>query len=112
MIIERGKVLGVEKFLLYSEYIEEAKLCLKMSEDSKLSHITVGLSPSRALDPFKAQGNKNLSEKLLLSGYSLHGKPALEKYFAQLDQLIVSAPKGKIVAIGNCGLDYTRLDYA
>ena len=36
----------------------------------------------------------------------------LEEYFVQIDQFIENATPGKIIAIGECGLDYDRYEFA
>ena len=36
----------------------------------------------------------------------------LDEYFVQIDQFIEQATPGKIIAIGECGLDYDRFEFA
>lgn len=36
----------------------------------------------------------------------------MNSYFERIDKFIADAPPGKIVAVGECGLDYDRFEFA
>ena len=67
-----------------------------MSDDF---YATIGVHPCRATEPFK---DKNLSQQ-----------DALDAYFDKIRHILkTSEGKEKFVAIGECGLDYDRFEYA
>jgi len=93
IVFERAKVYGVQKLLMGGTYLEDS---LKSYEFSKLSpdyYCTAGIHPCRAA--------QHILEK-----------KKFEEYFAEIEKIIQSAEKGKIVAVGECGLDYDRFSYA
>lgn len=81
---------GLDKIIITGGSLEESQAALKLSEtDSKL-FCTVGCHPTRC-DEFEKSGDP-------------------DKYLGDLSQLI-NDKKEKVVAIGECGLDYDRLHF-
>ena len=71
---------------------------LKLCQGSKDYYATIGVHPCRATEPFKGDGSE---------------KDLLDKYFADMRKVLRKHPeRHKIVAIGECGLDYDRFEYA
>jgi len=90
-VLERSFEVGLERIMVTAgclEDIKEAKVICEI--DPKRLHTTVGVHPTRC-NEFEASGNA-------------------EGYLKQLDEHIESAG-GKVVAIGECGLDYDRLEF-
>ena len=80
----------------------DVKFALKLSSKSKDSFVTIGLSPSLAMEPLKENKDNKKSENQLY-----------DEYFDQIrDFLKDPKSKGKFIAIGECGLDYARLNLA
>ena len=75
-------------------------------------YTTVGIHPCRALEPYKSHMKPGDVQDGSVIEAGLR-KNLLDKYYEQLDEFIGrSASLGKIVAIGECGLDYDRFEYA
>lgn len=91
--------MGVKKFLFAAGYIEDAKVSYDLSLKSENFYATVGIHPCRANEPYKT--SKEPKEK------------ALADYLAKIDDMLGNSEhKHKYVAIGECGLDYDRFEYA
>lgn len=81
-------------------YIEDAKLSYDLSLKSGDFYATIGVHPCRANEPFKHSKNEDPQK-------------VLTKYFDDIRNILRNSEhKGKFVAIGECGLDYDRFDYA
>lgn len=113
--IARANQFGVNKFLFASGYLDDAQVSLDLSMRSEHFYTTVGIHPCRALEPYKShmpQGKDDDTQDGTVIEAGLRNE-LLDKYFQQLDDFIGrSAALGKIVAIGECGLDYDRFEYA
>ena len=82
-----------------------------MSKISDNFYVTVGLAPAWALEPFREYREKIRSNGI--QELTNHERDhILKQYFKEMDKFIENSPPGKIIAIGKCGLDYDRLDYA
>jgi len=97
-VIQRGRKQGL-KYLMctsgcYSDAIESLQLC-EQYEDIVT---TVGMHPTRC---------KNFGSGETVDGKTVRGHELIEK----MKELIQAHPK-KIVAIGECGLDYDRLHFS
>ena len=97
-VIERGRKYGVQKYLFAAGYIEDALDSYQLALRSSDFFATIGVHPCRATEPFKGDGSEE--EKL-------------DAYFDRIrDILKTTDQKEKFVAIGECGLDYDRFEYA
>ena len=92
-VLKRAKEYGVEKLLLGGTYLADCVKSYKISLLNDNYYCTMGLHPCRANEP------------------SIQKKSTAE-YFAELEKLIQGCQKGKLVGIGECGLDYDRFSYA
>ena len=108
--IERANLFGVRGFLFAAGYLEDARTSLDLSQRDANSYATIGVHPCRALEPYKARLPEGAKDGTVIEAEER--KTMLEAYFEQIDQFIASAPTGKIVAIGECGLDYDRFEFA
>ena len=82
-------------------YIHDAEDSYNLSLKSDDFFCTVGIHPCRATEPFKD----------LKDGESRES--ALQKYIERIDDMLTTVSrKDKFVAIGECGLDYDRFEYA
>ena len=75
--------------------IEDAKKSYDLSVKSEDYYITIGVHPCRASEVFKDNGTVESYQKSI--------EETIETYFQD---------KSKLVAIGECGLDYDRFTYA
>ncbi|KAJ9067474.1 hypothetical protein DSO57_1038761 [Entomophthora muscae] len=93
-VLERAQLMGVEKIILTGTDLGESKTSLEIIERFKDSNTelftTVGVHPTRCQE------------------FLNYSSP--EAYEQELRKLIRDNPK-KIVAIGECGLDYARLEF-
>ena len=88
-ILKRARTHGVEKFLILGSCLEESKKSYDFSLLYSNTYCSAGVHPCQALKP---QEDKD--------------------YFSELEKIIKEAKKDKLVAIGECGLDYDRLSLA
>ncbi|KAH7425178.1 hypothetical protein KP509_11G043400 [Ceratopteris richardii] len=91
-VFERAWTAGVDRIIVTGGSLEESREALKLAETDGRLYCTVGVHPTRCSE-FEASGNpKKHLEDLL--GLAKEG-----------------VAKGKVVAIGECGLDYDRLQF-
>lgn len=108
--IERANIFGVRKFLFAAGYLADAQISLNLSNRSENFYATIGIHPCRALDPYKDRLSENCKDGTELPIEDR--RTLLEEYFCRIDKFITDAPPGKIVMIGECGLDYDRFEFA
>jgi len=93
-VLERSRKAGVKSMIITGGSLHESREALELSREHGF-YATVGCHPTRSaqFDSFK-------------------GGP--EKYLEKLDELIAGhlEGKGRVVAVGECGLDYDRLHFA
>ena len=101
-VIKRANDYGVVKFLFAGGFLKDALASYELSLGSSDFYATIGVHPCRAKEPFMlADGGLDISNE------------RLSTYVKQIEETIeTAAQKDKYVAIGECGLDYDRFDYA
>ncbi|XP_044265796.1 putative deoxyribonuclease TATDN1 [Tribolium madens] len=87
-VLKRSWDAGLEKIIITGGNLEESQKALKIAETDERLFTTVGVHPTRCLE-FEADPSH---------------------YLTQLRQTIENGGK-KVVAIGECGLDYDRLQF-
>ncbi|AFZ79657.1 hydrolase, TatD family member protein [Theileria equi strain WA] len=96
-VLERAKGIGMEKIIITSgclqDVYESLEICEKYDKECKFLFTTVGVHPTRCNEFVKNKYSK--SEK---------------EYLDALDELI-ARNRSRIVAIGELGLDYDRLQF-
>lgn len=90
-VIERAKSIGVKGMLIVGGHAQDTIDSYEICQRSKNFYTTVGLHPCHANRVAKEGGQA--------------------AYFQVLEDLIVKY-RPKVVAVGECGLDYDRLDYS
>jgi len=91
-VVNRAKANHVEKMLFASGCIEDTHHSYNLSQKSEHFYTTIGVHPCRA-----TEANQSGLE--------------IEKYFLMIRELL-DKYKDKIIAIGECGLDYDRFHYS
>lgn len=91
-VLSRAWTAGVDRIIVTGGSLEESKEALAIAETDARLFCTVGVHPTRC-NEFDESGNP-------------------EKHFQELLALAKEGvEKGKVVAIGECGLDYDRLHF-
>ncbi|KAI5059378.1 hypothetical protein GOP47_0025697 [Adiantum capillus-veneris] len=91
-VLERAWNSGIDRIIVTGGSLEESREALCLAETDGRLFCTVGVHPTRCSE-FEASGNS-------------------EKHLEDLLELAKEGvAKGKVVAIGECGLDYDRLQF-
>jgi len=92
-VLQRAWAGGMEKMIITAGTLEEARMALDLARRDPRLFCTVGIHPTRctAIDDYPAGPDQYLQDLLQLA------KAGQEE--------------GKVVAIGECGLDYARLEF-
>jgi TatD DNase family protein len=91
-VIDRAQKYNVEKMLFASGCVEDVHDSYILSQKSENFYTTIGIHPCRALE-------------------AEDSKIDIEKYFDHIRE-VYAKYKDKIIAIGECGLDYDRFHYS
>lgn len=90
-VIERAHSVGCDRFLFVGGKIEDSEHSYELAKKDPNYYCTVGVHPCMVMD--------------------VENYESQEKYIEKLEKLIVDYGD-KCVAVGECGLDYDRFDYA
>lgn len=88
-VLQRAADVGVQKIIITGGNLEDSKDALKLAETEECLFSTVGCHPTRSNE------------------FDKHGDP--DKYLSDLIELAKSSEK--VVALGECGLDYDRTQF-
>ncbi|KAJ2159036.1 hypothetical protein GGF46_003328 [Coemansia sp. RSA 552] len=91
-VLDRARAAGVVEMMVTGGSLGESTAAVQLSREHPGLFATVGCHPTRSSEPGQHTGGT-------------------EAYFAELQQLI-EANRDKVVAVGECGLDYDRLHFA
>eukprot|EP00752_Nemacystus_decipiens_P005363 g4864.t1 len=93
-VLERATAAGVEKMIVTAGTLEESREALKLAKAHPNLYSTVGVHPTRCSEFFGGGGGDSEAHVAALAAVLEEGKEL-----------------GKVVAVGECGLDYDRLHF-
>lgn len=100
-VLERAWASGVGRIVVTGGCLEDARAALRLTEADERLTCTVGVHPTRCGE-FEAAGGEGEGE----------GEAAAAAHLEALHALIEDGrARGKVVAVGECGLDYARLNF-
>ncbi|CAM9663534.1 unnamed protein product [Ectocarpus sp. 12 AP-2014] len=95
-VLERASAAGVEKMIVTAGTLEESRQALALTKSHANLYSTVGVHPTRCSEFFGGDG----------------GGDGPEAHVAALAAILEEGKAaGKVVAVGECGLDYDRLHF-
>ncbi|CAM9270453.1 unnamed protein product, partial [Heterosigma akashiwo] len=101
-VLDRAWSNGVEKIIITAGTLGEARAALRLARTDPRLYCTVGVHPTRCREFEAGEGGG--------AGGAPPGSP--EEYLAALADLAAEgAAEGKVVAVGEFGLDYDRLQF-
>eukprot|EP00210_Caulerpa_lentillifera_P003555 g3391.t1 len=89
-VLQRAKTAGVENIIVTGGNLEMSRQALEVAESNAALFSTVGVHPTRC-NEFSGRVKEHLNDLLEVANQGMQ--------------------KGKVVAIGECGLDYDRLSF-
>eukprot|EP00904_Undaria_pinnatifida_P010320 jgi/Undpi1/6418/HiC_scaffold_20.g08899.m1 len=102
-VLDRAAAAGVEKMIVTAGTLEEARGALELVKPRPNLYSTVGVHPTRSLEFFGSDGGGG-------EGGGSGADP--EAHVAALAAVLEEGKAlGKVVAVGECGLDYDRLHF-
>merc|ERR1719150_355607 len=104
-VLDRAWQSGLKSMIITGGSLSDAAKAIELSKQEDRLYATVGCHPTRCnefLKPDSESENEN-SSQITKEDYS-------STYMNSLKKLITNNPK-KVVAIGECGLDYDRLHF-
>ena len=103
-VLERSWKAGIEYMIITGGSLSDATEAINLSKIDERLFTTVGCHPTRCnefLEPIAKSNNEK---------FPSNNEDSATQYINALHQLI-TANKDKVVAVGECGLDYDRLHF-
>ena len=110
LVIQRANQYGVRKFLFGVGYFQDQVDSYELSLKSDDFYCMFGVHPCRAREPFIDYEKFREEEK---EAQDLSSDEVVTRYIKKMDDYYAQcSKKEKYIAIGECGLDYDRFEYA
>jgi len=104
-VLDRAWKAGLESMIITGGSLSDASEAIELSKQDDRLYATVGCHPTRCTEFEKPINGNEVDDSLSnsIEDYSI-------EYMKSLEKLIADNPR-KVVAIGECGLDYDRLHF-
>lgn len=106
-VLQRAWDVGVERIMITAGRLQEVHEALALAAKDHRLVTTAGCHPTRSIEMASPPSDATEWDRAL--GPNDSGRPS--RYIEALAALIEANP-GKIVAVGECGLDYDRLHFS